>query len=372
MDLKSLKLLNLSETSKQLSRMQATKPTLTYFYPHASTFILRDLELLSNDYDVQPYEFSLKIKWQVPFEFLKQLFFLIFKAKGTFFVCHFAGYASLLPVIVGRLIGKKVFVIVAGNDGSKFMDFRYGNYTKKMLGWATKTSLRYATHIMPVAQGLVYQDYIYYAGGAPAQGFHFFAPKTKHIPYSVIPYGFDTALFALNQSITRKEKSFITIGNLKDPYCFFRKGFDLILELAERNPTWNFTIIGWEANDKQVPKNVQLVPFSPMNVLITYLQEHRYYLQLSVMEGFPNALGEAMACGCVPIGSNVSGIPELIGDTGIVISKKNVVYLERSIQLLMEQDFTQASLKARARIEKHFLPIHRLNKMKDVFKQYEA
>ena len=107
-----------------------------------------------------------------------------------------------------------------------------------------------------------------------------------------------------------------------------------------------------------------------MNVLIGYLQTHRYYLQLSVMEGFPNALGEAMACGCVPIGSNVSGIPELIGDTGIVITKKNVVYLERSIQLLMEQDFSQASLKARARVEKYFLPMHRLDKMKEVFKQY--
>lgn len=360
----------MNKSSKEPIRMQTRKPTLTYFYPHASTFILRDINLLSKDYQVQPYEFSVRTKWKVPFEFLKQLFFLIFKAKGSFFVCHFAGYASLLPVLFGRIIGKKVFVIVAGNDGSKFMDFRYGNFTKKMLGWATKTSLRFSTHILPVAQGLVYQEYNYYPGGAPAQGFHFFAPKTKHIPYTVIPYGFDTELFTLNETILRQENSFITIGNLKDPYCFFRKGFDLILELAARNPTWKFTIIGWEANHIEVPENVQLVPFSPMNVLIGYLQTHRYYLQLSVMEGFPNALGEAMACGCVPIGSNVSGIPELIGDTGIVITKKNVVYLERSIQLLMEQDFSQASLKARARVEKYFLPMHRLDKMKEVFKQY--
>jgi glycosyltransferase involved in cell wall biosynthesis len=88
------------------------------------------------------------------------------------------------------------------------------------------------------------------------------------------------------------------------------------------------------------------------------------------MEGFPNALGEAMACGCVPIGSNVSGIPELIGDTGLILSEKNVLYLERSIELLLQQDFSAASMKARNRIETYFLPEHRLSKMKAVFAQY--
>ena len=350
--------------------MSVKKDKLTYFYPHASTFIVRDLDLLSIDYAVQCYEFSVKKKWKVPFEFLKQFIFILFKAKGTFFVCHFAGYASLLPVILGRLFGKKVFVIVAGNDGAKFMDFRYGNYTKKLLGWSTKTSLRFSTHILPVAQGLVYQKYTYYPGGYPAQGFQYFAPETEQIPYTVIPYGFDTTVFSPNESLDRIEKSFITIGNLKDPYCYFRKGFDLILELAKRNPDWRFTIIGWESNQIEVPENVSLVPFSPMSVLINYLQCNRYYLQLSVMEGFPNALGEAMACGCVPIGSNVSGIPELIGDTGVILNEKKVEYLETSIQLLMEQDFQAASIKARDRIKNNFLPEHRLKKLKEVFDKY--
>ncbi|MFM8595684.1 MAG: glycosyltransferase family 4 protein [Flavobacteriales bacterium] len=350
--------------------MQATKKRISYFYPHASTFIVRDLELLGAHYEVSPYEFSVRVKWKLPIQFLKQLFYILFRTKDAFFVCHFAGYASLLPVLLGRIFGKKVFVIVAGNDGSRFPDFKYGNFTKKLLGWATKTSLRFATHIMPVAQGLVYQDYNYYPGGAPAQGFHYFAPKTKSVPYTVIPYGFNIDLFRIDEKIERPERSFITIGNLKDPYCYFRKGFDLIIELAKRNPTWQITIIGWEPNGQEVPANIQLIPFSPISVVISYLQKHRYYFQLSVMEGFPNALGEAMACGCVPIGSHVSGIPELIGDTGLILSEKNVVYLERSIELLFQQDFEQASLKARKRIEEHFLPAHREAKMLGVFEKY--
>lgn len=350
--------------------MERNKKTLTYFYPHASTFIVRDFELLSPHYVVQTYEFSVKVKWKVPIEFLKQLYFILFQAKGSFFVCHFAGYASLLPVLIGKLTRRKVFIIVAGNDGSRFMDFKYGNFTKRLLGWATETSLRFSNHILPVAQGLVYQDYTYYPGGMPAQGFHFFAPSTKRVPYTVAPYGFNTSIFNFNPEKTRPENSFITIGNLNDPYCFFRKGYDLIFELAARNPNWSFTIVGWNNTDMEVPSNITLIQFSPVEVLIEQLQNHRYYLQLSVMEGFPNALGEAMACGCVPIGSNVSGIPELIGDTGVILGIKNIPELEQSIQQLLTKDFQKASLKSRERIELKFLPKHRRSLLVNVFDQH--
>jgi glycosyltransferase involved in cell wall biosynthesis len=185
-----------------------------------------------------------------------------------------------------------------------------------------------------------------------------------------VPYGFNTSVFKFNPENTRPENSFITIGNLKDPYCYFRKGYDLVFELAERNPNWHFTIVGWNTTDMAVPSNITLIQFSPVEVLIEELQNHRYYLQLSVMEGFPNALGEAMACGCVPIGSNVSGIPELIGDTGIILKKKNILDLEQNIQLLLTQNFQNASLKSRDRIKLKFLPKHRSALLVNVFQQY--
>jgi glycosyltransferase involved in cell wall biosynthesis len=59
-----------------------------------------------------------------------------------------------------------------------------------------------------------------------------------------------------------------------------------------------------------------------------------------------------MACGCVPIGSAVGAIPEIIGDTGLLLKRKELGTLQKLIQDWMAGKTQLTS--PRARIERYF------------------
>lgn len=348
-----------------------TKEKIIYVYPSKSTFILRDIKLLNENYHVLESFFNIKSKKKVPLEFFKQFVFLIKnlkKSKGV--ICHFAGYSSFLPSLICKIYKIPCLIIVAGTDASKFPDFSYGNFTKKVFGYFTGTSLQYASHILPVHESLYYQKYSYYDGGKPAQGYSYFYPKAKNVPFTPVYYSYDASIFTIKSLKPRIKNSFVTIGNLADKYCFKRKGYDLILELAEIRKDCEFIIVGSQENtDLKVPSNVQVLPFKNQQEIIEILNEYEFYFQLSIMEGFPNALAEAMLCGCIPIGSNVSGIPYIIKDNGFILQHCNVKELSQIIDSainLTPFEKEKLSLSSRQRVEQEFTIERRKNKIIEI------
>lgn len=74
------------------------------------------------------------------------------------------------------------------------------------------------------------------------------------------------------------------------------------------------------------------------------------YVMSSETESFPNALLEAMACGCAVIGSRVGGIPELITDavSGLLFESKNVEDLAAALGKLILEPELRRRLAERA------------------------
>ncbi len=329
-----------------------------YFFPNDATFIHRDIDVLEEICRVKRFSLNQGSKVMLPFQLIKQFFqALYFIPQSKVVVCHFAGYASFIPNFLGRCLGKPRFLIIAGTDAASFPKINYGNYGRsKALDWATKKAIKNATHLLPVHERLAYQTYGFHPYGGEEQGFHHFYPPSKKIPFSPFYYSYDSNYFTINGHIERRKNSFISIGNLSVSTTFVRKGFDLIIELAEKRPDLSFTLIGWDGKKEiNAPQNVRILPFMSQEAILKELNAHEYYFQLSLMEGFPNALVEAMLCGCIPIGSDVSGIPFIIGETGYVVDKHNVDILNNVVSTALSDGYSeQKGEQARERVVSTF------------------
>jgi glycosyltransferase involved in cell wall biosynthesis len=107
-------------------------------------------------------------------------------------------------------------------------------------------------------------------------------------------------------------------------------------------------------------------PFLQSEQLPVLLGKYQFYVQVSMTEGFPNALIEAMACGCVPIVSRVGAMPEIVGDTGYILEKKDPNLLQELIQKAISEYSPQKAMAARQRAADFTLE-HRKKIMLDIF-----
>lgn len=336
------------------------RPKLVYCTPVLVSFAANDIKLLDESFDVKVFHFKPRRKWHTPFALLHQLFFLLrHLPSSSVAVCQFAGYHSLLPALLGRLMGKPVLLVLGGTDCVKFPSIGYGNFTRWPLGRITKWSLQLAAHLAPVDEALVESRHTYTSDpqDPPAQGYRGLFPQIR-TPYTVIAYGYDPARFRCD--VDKQPMSFITAAQMNAPN-FHRKGIDLIFEMADRFPQCTFTILGNTPAMKydRVPPNVELHGFIPYGELPAFYARHRFYLQLSIWEGFPSAPCEAMLCECVPIASTVAALPEIVGDTGFLLERKDPESLQQLIELALAADLEAMGHNARQRIMDKFPPSER-------------
>lgn len=74
-------------------------------------------------------------------------------------------------------------------------------------------------------------------------------------------------------------------------------------------------------------------------------------------EGFPNAIGEAMACGVPCVVTDTGGSPEVVGDCGRVVPAGDARRLADECLSLLSQSDSQRrelGLLARRRVEEHY------------------
>lgn len=192
------------------------------------------------------------------------------------------------------------------------------------------------------------------------------AIKDRNFKRSIVIHNsYDNTLFRILPEIT-KTKDFVFVGRLVSD-----KGIDISIRafklFLKEHPNSHFTIIGTGELSTELNRLVESIGLSG-NVtfvgslkgesLVECLNEHRYLLVPSVWEEpFGIVTLEGMACGCVPIVSDGGGLPEAIGNAGLLFKRGDVNDLFRCMKLIKEFPKIELDLKYNAiiHLKKHYI-----------------
>jgi len=316
-----------------------------------------DYTILSKYYDVKKYKFeSSKNIFKMTSEQIKLIIFLILNIwKYDLIYCWFADYHSFLPILFSKIFKKKSIIIVGGYDAVSIPELKFGVFykeNKKIRILFVKFSFRNADYILPVDKTLIKGVNYYISEKGLSLGVKYFVKNLKG-KFKVVATGYNSDIW-FNRKDVQKEKAVLSVGSVADIRTFKRKGFDLLLEIAHKMPDVIFVIIGLNHDMLKFTKNiatdnVRLLGFVSNEKLVDYYSKVKVFCQLSLSEGLPNTLCEAMLCECIPVGSNVNGIPSAIDNCGFILKVKNV---DKAVELIKKALNSGESLgkKARQRI----------------------
>jgi glycosyltransferase involved in cell wall biosynthesis len=345
-------------------------------------FVTNDIDILSHRYSIDIKNVKTKKGIGTVIALIRQFFNLLFTtSKYDLIYIWFADFHSLLPVFFSNIYKKPCIICIGGYEATWIPEINCGVYTditysKKFRKFCVTYSLKYCTLILPVDESLVEHknEYVYSDTSLKLlyDGIKNFIPElTTEI--KIIHPGFDYVFFKRKDNII-KSRSVISVGYVPNEYEIKRKGFDLLFESAKIMTDTKFIFVGLQQQyiDKFASFNLtNLEMYSSINYneLIDLYSSSKVYAQFSLFEGFPSAICEAMLCECIPVASNVNGLPKIVNGYGVLICKKNIQNVINALNIALNYSEKQM-LNARKHIIENFPLSKRINELKITISKY--
>ena len=288
-----------------------------FVHPKSSTFIQADLDLLSRHYDVRSldvgkFKRSFKNKLIVAY----RLFRGVLWSDVSF--SWFADEHARGAVRLSRMFGRPSIVVVGGYEVAKLPEIGYGSQLDQRKAETVQFILTNANVVLAVSRFTQREI------GAVLE--------TNKV--EMVYNGVDTDAFLPSSP---KDDLVLTVGEINKSTLRL-KGFQTFVESAATLPNVRFVVVGPSPDGAvdqlktAAPKNVEFTGAVPNEKLRELYGKARVYCQLSMYESFGMALVEAMSCGCVPVVADSGALPEVVGDTGVVVPFGDVVSTSKAIQ----------------------------------------
>lgn len=299
-------------------------PVLLYVFPHNSTFVKRDLEILSRHFRIRTCQTPIDLR--NPVSHIGGLFRMIRAiASSDLVYVWFADRHASAAVRFGHLFNRPVVVVIGGYEVANEPEYNYGLLRKPSTAAIVRYILEEADLLLPDDEGL----------GIDAE--RFLGHKIQGLV--VVPTGHDPTRYL---PAGEKENLCLTVCAADDVDRARLKGVETFVAAAALLPEIQFAVIGVHGQARSwlesvITSNVQLLGLMPEDNVITYYQRAGVYAQLSCREGLPSALCEAMLCGCIPVGARVQGVSSAIGEDGLYApfgdAKATALVIEQALEL---------------------------------------
>jgi glycosyltransferase involved in cell wall biosynthesis len=170
----------------------------------------------------------------------------------------------------------------------------------------------------------------------------------------VVPCGIDKIIIGEKQSVSEHPYPyFFYIGAIEHRKNILRM-LDAFGATAEKYADVRLIISGSKTQHPDIAEAIDMHKYRDRIILTGYVSEEEKtnlfenaaaFLFPSHYEGFGLPVLEAMACGCPVITSNVSSLPEVTGDAGILIDPKNTEQLIFEMERVLLSTSLQSDLR---------------------------
>ena len=194
---------------------------------------------------------------------------------------------------------------------------------------------------------------------------------------SVVYNGIDRSIFSASKM--KKKKKIIFVRNIEDG----KKGFAYLLKaMTNVGEGWCLTAVDGGSVHKRItgPLIERLgisgkVTFTgKINTgeLVSHYRESSIAVVPSVYEGFGFPAAEAMSCGVPVISSDGGALPEVVGDTGIIVPSRNADALSSAINRLINDEEMQNKMRKAGieRVRNFFSWERSAGKMIDIYRHH--
>jgi glycosyltransferase involved in cell wall biosynthesis len=238
----------------------------------------------------------------------------------------FASWHTFFPITLAWLLRKPSVMVIGGFDVANMPDIGYGHQQGGLRRHASRWIFRRAGRLVTNSEYSLSE-----------------IERNTPIPPSevtVVHHGVADPFGGLPEE--PKERTALTVGAV-DSSTLVQKGQLPFAQASRELPDVRFVLAG-EWLDEAVEElraaggeNLELTGWLSDDDLLDAYRRAAVYVQASRHEGFGLAVAEAMLAGCVPVVMNVTAMPEVVGEAGVLIESQRpeevAVGVRRALEL---------------------------------------